>query len=99
LNLKIRNNEFRYYNFKIEKQTAMNKISGIIIAFILLNISVLLAEIPYWQDVQAFAINKEYPRTAFMTYPDRTNALTGKYENSPFYILLNGKRMQVAGKT
>lgn len=68
----------------------MNKISGIIIAFILLNVNLIYAEKPYWQDVQAFAINKEYPRTAFMTFPDRANALTGKYENSPFYKLLNG---------
>ncbi len=47
-------------------------------------------KIPYWQDIDAFAINKEYPRTAFMTYDKRTDALTGKFENSPFYLLLNG---------
>ena len=45
---------------------------------------------PYWQDVQVVAVNKEYPRSAFMTYDDRTDALSGKYENSPYYRLLNG---------
>ena len=23
---------------------------------------------PYWQDVQVVSVNKEYPRTSFMTY-------------------------------
>ncbi|MEG1660562.1 MAG: glycoside hydrolase family 2 TIM barrel-domain containing protein [Bacteroides sp.] len=45
---------------------------------------------PYWQDVQVVAVNKEYPRTAFMSYDNRTTALTGKFENSRYYRLLNG---------
>lgn len=45
---------------------------------------------PYWQDVQIVAVNKEYPRTAFMTYDNRTDALTGNYESSKYYQLLNG---------
>lgn len=45
---------------------------------------------PYWQDIQTVAVNKEYPRTAFMTYGDRNSALTQKYENSKYYSLLNG---------
>lgn len=45
---------------------------------------------PYWQDIQTVAVNREYPRTAFMTYGDRTSALTKKYENSTYYSLLNG---------
>lgn len=56
-----------------------------------LNVSVLFAKIPYWQDVQAFAVNKEYPRTAFMTYPDRATALQYQFEKSPYYLLLNGE--------
>ena len=47
-------------------------------------------KLPYWKDIQTVAVNKEYPRTAFMTYDNRTQALTGKYENSPYYKLLNG---------
>lgn len=68
----------------------MKKIIAFVIIVLCLNVDVISAKQPYWQDVQAFAINKEYPRTAFMTYADRANALTGKYENSPFYKLLNG---------
>ena len=33
---------------------------------------------PYWKDVQVVAVNKEYPRTAFMTYDNRTDALSGR---------------------
>ena len=39
---------------------------------------------PYWQDVQVVAVNKEYPRTAFMTYDSKATALTGKFENSKY---------------
>ncbi|MDR1258791.1 MAG: DUF4981 domain-containing protein [Tannerellaceae bacterium] len=45
---------------------------------------------PYWQDVEVVAVNKELPRTSFMTYKDRRSALSSRYENSPYYLLLNG---------
>ncbi|MCC8153893.1 MAG: DUF4981 domain-containing protein [Tannerellaceae bacterium] len=45
---------------------------------------------PYWQDVQVVAVNKEQPRTSFMTYPDKQTALSYKFEKSPYYSLLNG---------
>ena len=45
---------------------------------------------PYWQDVKTVAVNKEYPRSAFMTYPDKATAQSMKYEKSPYYLLLNG---------
>lgn len=45
---------------------------------------------PYWKDVQVVSVNKEYPRTSFMTYGNRENALTGKFEKSKYYQLLNG---------
>lgn len=45
---------------------------------------------PFWQDINAFAINKEYPRTSFMSYNDRNDALSGRFERSPYYRLLNG---------
>ena len=45
---------------------------------------------PYWQDVQVVAVNKEYPRSSFMTYDNLEQALSFKYENSKFYSLLNG---------
>ena len=47
-------------------------------------------EKPYWQDMQVLAVNKELPRSSFMTYPDRATALTSRFENSPYYLLLNG---------
>ena len=46
--------------------------------------------IPYWQDIQTVSVNREEPRTAFMTYDTREDALTGEYEKSRFYKLLNG---------
>ena len=45
---------------------------------------------PYWQDVQVVAVNKEYPRTSFMTYDSRSDAMSGKFERSKYYRLLNG---------
>lgn len=48
------------------------------------------ASLPYWKDIQTVSVNREAPRSAFMTYADKTQALTGKYENSPYYELLNG---------
>ena len=45
---------------------------------------------PYWQDIQTVAVNKEYPRSDFMTYDDRADALGGRYEDSPYYRSLNG---------
>ena len=48
------------------------------------------ASLPYWKDIQTVSVNREAPRSAFMTYTDKNQALTGKYENSPYYELLNG---------
>ncbi len=45
---------------------------------------------PYWQDVQVVAVNKEKPRSSFMSYPDKETALSYRFENSPYYRLLNG---------
>lgn len=46
--------------------------------------------LPYWRDINVLSVNKEAPRTAFMTYNNSEDALTGKYESSGFYHLLNG---------
>ena len=46
--------------------------------------------LPYWQDIQTVSVNKEPARTAFMTYENRTQALTQDYANSPYFLLLNG---------
>ena len=46
--------------------------------------------LPYWKDIQVVSVNREEPRSAFMTYANKTQALTGDYEKSPYYQLLNG---------
>lgn len=45
---------------------------------------------PYWQDVQTVGVNKQAPRTSFMTYATRDEALKGKFTDSPYYCSLNG---------
>ena len=47
-------------------------------------------KLPYWKDIQTVSVNREEPRSAFMTYADKTQAMTGKYESSTYYRLLNG---------
>ena len=46
--------------------------------------------LPYWQDLKVISVNRQAPRTAFMTYADRSSALTMRYEKSDFYLPLNG---------
>ena len=36
--------------------------------------------LPYWKDIQVVSVNREEPRSAFMTYANKTQALTGDYE-------------------
>ncbi|MDD3357036.1 MAG: hypothetical protein PHP72_08995, partial [Dysgonamonadaceae bacterium] len=45
---------------------------------------------PYWQDVEVVKVNKEYPRTSFMTFDSRNDALSKRFEESKFYQSLNG---------
>lgn len=68
----------------------MNKTSRIILITLLLCVSFLRAEIPYWQDIESYAINKEYPRTSFMTYDLKEDAMSLTFENSQYYKPLNG---------
>ena len=46
--------------------------------------------LPYWQDVQTVEVNREYPRAAFMSYPDSATSAAYRYQDSPRYLLLNG---------
>lgn len=43
---------------------------------------------PYWKDIQVVAVNKEQPRSAFMTYADRSSALSSRYEKVLFTLCL-----------
>ncbi|NLJ00506.1 MAG: DUF4981 domain-containing protein [Bacteroidales bacterium] len=49
-----------------------------------------LRERPYWQDVNVVKVNKEYPRTQFMTFNNKSEALNSRFEESSYYISLNG---------
>lgn len=52
--------------------------------------------LPYWKDINIIEVNKEAPRTTFMSYDnvkDATKSITStfsQYENSKYYYLLNG---------
>ncbi|MDO4163849.1 MAG: glycoside hydrolase family 2 TIM barrel-domain containing protein [Bacteroides sp.] len=46
--------------------------------------------LPYWKDIQTTNVNTESPRSSFMTYANRQQAMTGRFESSPYYRLLNG---------
>ncbi|MDR0994824.1 MAG: DUF4981 domain-containing protein, partial [Tannerella sp.] len=48
------------------------------------------AKLPYWKDIQTVEVNREPERTDFMSYPDRQTALSFRYDDSPYYELLNG---------
>lgn len=48
------------------------------------------SRLPYWKDVQTTSVNTEAPRTSFMTYADRQQASTLRFEHSSYYLLLNG---------
>lgn len=48
------------------------------------------SNLPYWKDIQTVSVNREAPRSAFMTYANREQAASMKYEQSPYYQLLNG---------
>ncbi|WP_242053037.1 glycoside hydrolase family 2 TIM barrel-domain containing protein [Dysgonomonas sp. GY617] len=47
-------------------------------------------KLPFWRDLNVLSVNKEKPRTSFMSYDSKAEALTGKYESSKYYELLNG---------
>lgn len=73
----------------------MGKITNLFVCFSLLGSSILAQsnsapKLPYWKDIQATSVNTVAPRTSFMTYADRSQAMTGQFENSPYYKLLNG---------
>jgi len=81
------------YNTNYKTMDYNNFIKKILLAsFIFLTVSYVSSQekLPYWRDMNVLFVNKEKPRTTFMSYEDKRNALTGNYENSKFYKLLNG---------
>lgn len=54
--------------------------------------AVMQAEnLPYWRDMNTFAIGKRPAHTAFMTFESSANADKGVWENSKWYLSLNGE--------
>lgn len=45
----------------------------------------------YWKNPSVVKVNKEYPRTQFMTFANKESALGKKFEESKFYQSLNGQ--------
>ena len=52
--------------------------------------SVGVCQTPYWQEVNTVAVNREEPRTEFVTYSSRQAAMGAKFDSSENYQLLNG---------
>ena len=50
----------------------------------------LYAITPYREDPKTVSVGREYPRTAFMSFPDIESAASLKFEESPRYMSLNG---------
>ncbi|KAK8839035.1 hypothetical protein M9Y10_032501 [Tritrichomonas musculus] len=52
-----------------------------------------MLHIDYYKIIKSVAVNKEEPRTSFVSHDDRDEAITNitNFENSPYYINLNGK--------
>lgn len=51
---------------------------------------VLANDLPYWQDINVTSVNKYPSRVPFVSYDTREEAMSGKFENSKYYQLLNG---------
>lgn len=49
------------------------------------------AQTPFWRDVNAVSIGADTKRTELVFYQDEESALTKRFEESPYYISLNGK--------
>ena len=46
---------------------------------------------PYFSEIDTVCVNTEYPRTSFMTFPDMKSAKSKGFEDSPYYMSLNGE--------
>ncbi|MDH6310446.1 beta-galactosidase [Dysgonomonas sp. PFB1-18] len=59
-------------------------------------VSPVKSQLPYWQDISVVGVNKEAPRTTFMSYENIADALRsiqgayGEYSVSRYYYPLNG---------
>ncbi|MDR1809090.1 MAG: DUF4981 domain-containing protein, partial [Prevotella sp.] len=71
------------------------KIPALLLLFVSLP-DISATGLPYWKDVDVVEVNKEAPRTTFMSYANRLAAQKAAqtpffdYAQSPYYYLLNG---------
>lgn len=58
-----------------------------------MEISQEMTQHPYFQEIKTVAVNKEKPRTSFVSHDDREEALANvtDFEKTPYYLNLNGK--------
>lgn len=62
-----------------------------IILCLLCSVGLVKAQnIPYWKDLNITQVNVQKPRSAFMSYSNKADAITGQYKSSEHYRLLNG---------
>ena len=47
-------------------------------------------DMPEWQNLEVFEINRNAPRATFITYDDENKVIEDDYHASPYYKLLNG---------
>lgn len=64
--------------------------AALLISLASLNLVSAQEKLPYWKDLQVVSVNREASRSAFMSFPDQSSALKGRYADSPYYMLLNG---------
>jgi beta-galactosidase len=62
-------------------------LTGLFLSFSMMAFS---DELPYWKDVRVTSVNREKPRTEFMSFDDAKTADSQKFEDSKYYKLLNG---------
>lgn len=59
-------------------------------ASILFGINSFAQDIPYWEQPDVVAVNKEDYRVGIIPYPDKEQAISDVFEASPYYQSLNG---------
>ena len=73
----------------MKRESFLLKMNVFVVLFFLL--SSVFAQKDDWQNQYVFNINKEKPHPNIVSYKNIKEAKSGEYENSDFYISLNGK--------
>lgn len=67
----------------------MRKLFNILL-FTFVTLNAFSQQLPEWQDLKVVQVNKHEPRTVFMSYTSREDALINDYSASKYFIPLNG---------